>query len=594
LRAIRRTLKALAALGCGIAISLGLASFLFGELNRMSMSFLAIMFGIGIDFGIYLIRRTDEELRKGLERRDAVGRALMKSGQGIVAGGLVTALAFSVTAVSEFRGTSQLGLVTAMSVVVVLVTTLLLLPPLLMQTPAPKSSTDKSARVRRNREREAAKEGFPSGPRRSVAGLGLLGFLAVAVFGIVVAPRVPVDYNGLSVMPRDSESTEYQRRMQEESDFQMTSAVVRAPDRESLRKLVEQVRELPSVARVVTMGDLIPEGQEETLNLLRECPGVFEFSSPIFYEPSRGAWKPADYTDAMVRFEDSLYEAQELAFAGGQAELTGALQETLDRVEDLRDSFKASPENAAAGTLSFEKDMQSWLDRLEKHAREWRSLEPVTEDLLPSGFVNRFRSSRGNYAAFVYPAGSVWEMEFLDTFLGELRSVAPDVTGFPVVSESNVGLLTKGIFQSLLLTVAVVIVLLAIDLRKWMLVIYALFPLLVGMSLLHAWLFVSGQQYNLASINGLPLLLGLHIVHRWSEVPGQSAFAAVRTSGKAICLAGVTTMAGLASLTLCIHQGVATFGWMLLQGIVCMLVASLFALPCAIDFFSVRRKEDDS
>lgn len=610
LRSIRRTLIALIALGCGMAISLGLARFVFGELNRMSMSFLAIMFGIGIDFGIYLVRRTDEEIGRGRGRREAVRTALTRSGQGIVVGGLVTALAFSVTAVSEFRGTSQLGLITAISVVVVLVTTLLLLPPLLMRMPtkrkaappAPEGAVSQLADEGFDRDPAEASPGVPSpavaGSVRR-AGIGLLGFVAVAIFGIVVAPRVPVDYNGLSVMPRNAESTEYQIRMQEESDFQMTSAVIRAPDRDSMRALVEKVRELPTVAKVVTLGDLLPDQQEEKRALLRDHEGALAFSAPKFFDPAGGG-SADDYESALVRFEEALYEVQELAFTGGRAELTGALEKALAEVEMIRESFADRPVESVEATRAFERELQDGMDRAERHIGKWRNLDPVTEDSLPSGFVNRFRSPKGNYAAFVYPSGSVWEMEFLDTFLEELQAVAPDATGFPVISQSNVGLLTKGIFQSLLLTVVVVIVLLSIDLRRWNLVLYALFPLLVGMALLHAWLFVTGQQFNLASINGLPLLLGLgvvygvHIVHRWKEAPDESAFRAVKTSGRAICLAGITTMAGLASLTLCIHQGVASFGWLLLQGIVCMLVAALFALPLAIDWFSVRGKRGDA
>lgn len=593
LRSVRRTLMALLALGCGLAISLGLARFVFVELNRMSMSFLAIMFGIGIDFAIYLIRRSEEERSLGYDRVDAVKRALSTCGQGIIAGGLVTALAFTVTAISEFRGTAQLGLTTGLSVLVVLVTTLLLLPPVLMRFSSLKVS-ERSGSPRDPHSQRSAINRLAPGTGRLILG----GVLVLLLCGAILGPRVPVDYSGLTVMPRNAESTEYQKRMQEESDFQMTSAVILAESPDEMKTLVAKTRELPSVERVMSLGDLLPSDQETKRELLRNYSGSFPSALP--------QWNPEEevdaavFADALTSWQEGLFEAQDLAFSGGQAQLTEALQGTIDRVEGLQEAFTRKPEAAALGTKAWQLAMVAAMEQGEQYLSAWKSIEPVTEDSLPKGFVNRFRSPDGNYAAFVYPAGSVWQMEPLETFLSEIRGVTPNVTGFPVISLDNVTLLTGGIFQSLLLTIGVVVVLLWFDFRKLKLVAFALFPLLVGMALLQVLLYVTGQEYNLASINGLPLLLGLgvvygvHLVHRWAEAPEAGAFEAVRTSGRAIALAGVTTMAGLASLTFCIHQGVATFGWLLLQGIVCMLVAALFALPVLIDCFAGGRRGDDS
>ena len=368
----------------------------------------------------------------------------------------------------------------------------------------------------------------------------------------------------------------------------MTSAVIQAENRQTLDQLVERVRALPTVARVVSLSDLIPQQQAEKIALLQTRQELLEGGWPQL----EGGESTDDYLTALTNFEDALLEAQELAFVGGQAELTEALQDGIDAVGSARAAFQAQPQIARSRTREFEHHLQGLIDQLSGYAKAWAKLAPFDESDLPPAFVKRFRSESGRYAAFVYPTGSVWDSDFLDTFLAELRSVDPGVTGYPVISQSNIQLLVQGIGRSLLLTLVVVIILLAIDLKRPAKVFYALCPLVVGMAMLQAWLYLTGQSYNLASINGLPLLLGLgvvygvHLVHRWAEHPELSAFHAVKTSGRAIALAGVTTMAGLASLTLCIHQGVATFGGLLLQGIVCMLLASLIALPLAIDWFS--------
>lgn len=613
LRSFRRTLVAALPLACGMVISLGALRFVFGELNRMSVAFLAIMFGIGIDFAIYLVRRSDEERAEGAGRRDAVRRAVAASGRGIVAGGAATALAFSVMGFSAFRGTSQLGLTTALAILIVLAVTLLLLPPLLMRIPAkwlppPRMKITDSEALHAVEAAKAAERTGKAGtgkaktekavPKPWYAGFSrpvnnalLAAFAGLAVFGGMVAARIPVDYSSLSVMPRDAESTEFQLKMQDRSDFQMTAAIIHADDAPTLRTNVERVRALPTVARVVTLDDVIPGEQEAKRELLARHGEVFAFAESFDWPKiADGKIDPEALEHSLARLANALLDAQDAAFSAGQTALLPPLQSAIDSVEALRNFFVEQPGAAAEGTRVLAEEWQTGLDQLAAHVGSWRQPEPLAEDDLPAGFVSRFRSPGGKRAAFVYPSGSIWDREFLTRFLGEIRGVTPRVTGFPVINEQNTLLLAKGIFQSLILTAVVVVILLALDFRSPVKVLYALLPLAAGMGLLQAFLFATGQEYNLASINALPLLLGLgvvygvHLVHRWSEHPEASAFLAVKTSGRAIALAGITTMSGTASLTLCLHRGIATFGALLLQGIVCMLLAALVALPLAIDW----------
>ena len=61
----------------GIVISLGIITITIGRLNLISSSFLAVLFGIGIDFGIYLLQRTEEELGNGLPLTDAIYKSVV-------------------------------------------------------------------------------------------------------------------------------------------------------------------------------------------------------------------------------------------------------------------------------------------------------------------------------------------------------------------------------------------------------------------------------------------------------------------------------------------------------------------------------------
>ena len=101
----------------------------------------------------------------------------------------------------------------------------------------------------------------------------------------------------------------------------------------------------------------------------------------------------------------------------------------------------------------------------------------------------------------------------------------------------------------------------------------------------------------MANIAGLPLLLGLgvvygvHIVHRWLENPRITAFAASHTTGRGVSFAAFTTISGLFSIVFARHNGVSSFGIILLFGITLCLITALFVLPTIIDLIFLRRKK---
>jgi predicted RND superfamily exporter protein len=107
-------------------------------------------------------------------------------------------------------------------------------------------------------------------------------------------------------------------------------------------------------------------------------------------------------------------------------------------------------------------------------------------------------------------------------------------------------------------------------------------------------MYLLGRNYDFASMPALPLLLGLgivygvHIVRRWLENPEITAFAATITSGRGVAFAALTTMASLVSLIFSHHQGVASFGIIILIGIASSLVAALYVLPAVIDLIYLK------
>ena len=574
-RSARKIVLAIIPLACGMIVTIGLIALTVGHLNLVSSSFLAVLFGIGIDFAIYLIRRFDEETGGGKSRPEAVRVAVTVSGRSVLVGGLTTGLAFLAVGWTDFVGFSELGITAGMGVLTVLFITLFLLPALLLRfgVPPPRHQPRPPSSFR--------------GLSRPVLWLIVSAAGAFGIFGILAARQLRFDFNALKLLPARAESTVYQLRMQEESDFQMTTAVITEADPADLREKVALLRELSTVSRVESLTDLIPAQPEAQAALIAEFRPHL---SGLEIRPRLPGGTAAGYREILGDLILGVEEAQDLAFAGGQIEIVAALEDIRVEAEALRDLFSLGEEESAGKrTDRFEAALFGDLVDLSRLVGEWLKAQPPDESSFTPEFLGRFQSDSGRWAAYIFPNGSIWDVDFLDKFVAELKAIAPRATGFPVTHQLTSRLMVSSLIQSLLYALGIILIILALEYRRPVPVLLTLLPLGLGMLWVQSAFYLLGRDYDFASMPGLPLLLGLgvvygvHLVSRWRENPGESAFGAAATSGRGVAFAALTTMASLFGLVFSQHQGVVSFGILILIGIFAALLAALFVLPAVID-----------
>jgi hypothetical protein len=93
--------------------------------------------------------------------------------------------------------------------------------------------------------------------------------------------------------------------------------------------------------------------------------------------------------------------------------------------------------------------------------------------------------------------------------------------------------------------------------------------------------------FNPANIMTLPLVIGIgvtngiHILNRFAEE--QSPAILARSTGKAVLVSGLTTIAGFGSLMLARHQGIASLGQVMALGTTTCMVAGLTFLPALLN-----------
>ena len=128
-----RPVKATICLIVGLAYTLAFAALTVGPLNILTVTFVPMLIGLGIDYGVHLITRYEEELRHGKTAEAALTKAMVFTGQGIFTGALTTAGAFLAMAFTNFKGIQEMGVICGGGLLICFLPMMTLLPVMLLR-----------------------------------------------------------------------------------------------------------------------------------------------------------------------------------------------------------------------------------------------------------------------------------------------------------------------------------------------------------------------------------------------------------------------------------------------------------------------------
>jgi predicted RND superfamily exporter protein len=127
---IRAALVIMSGVILSMGWTIGAAYFLVGQINILTGFLLAILAGLGADYGIHLLRRFYEELAIDGDKEAAVHRTYHNTGSALFSAALTTVIAFLVLYVSDFRGFSELGIIAGCGVLSIYIVFILIFPSL--------------------------------------------------------------------------------------------------------------------------------------------------------------------------------------------------------------------------------------------------------------------------------------------------------------------------------------------------------------------------------------------------------------------------------------------------------------------------------
>jgi hopanoid biosynthesis associated RND transporter like protein HpnN len=588
LAAFRRVVKPmlmLATLAVSLAWSMGIITLVVGHLSIFSVMFISIVVGIGVDYGVYLLYRYEEERRAGGALRDVLGRAAARAGPGMLLGALTAAGAFFVLMATRFRGIAEFGFVSGLAILVAFLSMVTLLPALL-------------ALVDGGRAGPVVPRGSPAGPDDQESGwlgrvvryrtLVLTGAAVMTALAVWGALRVTFSYNMLKLQAHGVESVAWEERILARAGRSGFVALSTAAGPEELRRKHEAFSALPSVSKVESALTLVPDRQAEKTEIIRQFAPLV---APVRVGTAPGL-DPAEVRAPLQTLQRRLRLAVEQA---GSEQGRRAVQAVRDKVDGLLARLDRADAQRAGPALEelqgqIARDFATSLQGFQKNLDP----RPVALGDLPPELRQRYIGASGRFMIRIHPGVDIWERAGAERFVGDLRRVDPDVTGAPITSFEAIRFIRTGYLEGTLYALVLVAAIAAAFLGRVGGTVLALVPLGLGILWTLGVMPALGLEFNLANVWALPLIIGtaaefgLNIFVRFQEGRRQGGPALGRSTVMAVILNGLTTIAGFASLMVAHHRGIFGLGLLLTIGMVASLLAALIVLPVLLQRVTER------
>lgn len=577
-----------------IVITMGLVAVYPGRLNLMTAMFGVILIGLGIDYAIHIISLYSERRTIDKDSTTAMEEALIRSGGGIITGALTTAAAFFTLTISVTRGIKEMGIVLGMGIITAMVVTIIGLPAFLFAMERISSKFRKNPFQPRHIEFTALENFGKSVSRHPIRylliGLGLTGF-----FFYQYRYRLKFDYNMLNIEPKGLPSVMLQDTIVNAFDLSIDYAMVTASTIEESYALAEKAKEMPSFSMVENIGDYCPpmEKQEKRFVYLKKIRNLLTRSNrDIFISPNN----LEKLIEELERLDMNIYELSQLAFIGGQDKVDKKCKSIIGDPEsenshsivlDLVDKIKKNPEESIRALNKFQK---FYKPLLRKKVFDMANPEFLTLNNIPYNIKSRYvNDSQDLFLVKIYPREYIWNFENMRRFSKQVELVSERVTGLPPLFLRLIELIGRDGKRATVLTLFIVVVLLWFDFRSLKLALLGIIPLIAGGLWMLGLLSAFGMMLTVVNVIGIPMIVGIgiddgvHILHRYRVEGFNRTPHVLLSTGKAVLLTSLTTMAGFGSLMISKYRGFVGLGALLVFGVGACFITTVLFMPSIIN-----------
>jgi uncharacterized protein len=536
--------------GLGILWTTGVASFYPGEVNLISLSFIAILAGLGDDQVVHFFNRVPQEWAKGGTLNDAVLRSFETTGLSVVFCIVTAATATVSLAFSGFKALAEFGFILTVGMFMMMIHTLLTVPALMglwWRFSKPRAPETITFRLLPWIARKFVD--FVGRHARLVVGLGS-GLFLLSLFFL---PTIKMGGH-FEIAGADNPAVAAQNRLSARFGIEGSPNVllIAGPEQEILRRAEE-----------LTAG----------LEAYRQRGVIKSIFSPTALLPS--VQTQADRAGSLAGVN----------LAASARALEDSLREN---------GFRTAP-------------LQPFIDRLRKlgQGNDPVTLEKASEFLPPGLLDNSIRKTAdGSYVAAiafyatdpdaidVVPDKDIasWKNQFGPFVLFSFDKMNRDMQR-QVLHDSR---------RALVWTAAAILLIVYLCFRSVRVSLIALIPIVFGIVVTFGLLLLVRHRFSFMSITAIPLIIGIgidngiHLVRRYLESPhmengGIGILTIAKASGAALIQSNLTTIVGFGALMASSFEPLAEMGLVTSLGVALALVGGLGLVPAVILLGEQRR-----
>jgi uncharacterized protein len=545
----------------GLIMATGLGLALFHRFNVISVAFIPLFVGMGMDFGIQFSVRFRAEHAAGRDAIPALIATARAMGRSLSLAAVAIGMGFLAFAPTPYHGVSQLGVIAGFGMLAALALNLTLLPALLALV------------------RSGGTPRHPPGARLVRIENGILrhrGLVigagtAAAAIAVFLLPLLRFEFNPTHLRSPEAASVATLTDLMRDPDRSPNTLEVMRPGLDAADRLAGELRRDPTVYSARTLSSFIPTGQAQKMQLIADAANLLDFTlNPIALAPP-----PTD--SAVVA---SLHHG---AMRLRQASIVDpSLRADVRRLADEFDEL------AQRGRSTREKAAQMLIPGFVATLRQIRNLlQPRTVSIenLPHDLVRHWLGPGNQARVSIVPKGNSNDDAVLRRFVTAATRIAPDATGTAVYIQDYGEAVVHAFTEAGVLSFIAICSLLLIALRRVSDVAVTMAPIaLTGLLTLGTCVLID-QPLNFANIIALPLLFGFGVAfHIYFVMSSRSGSSRLLTSSLArgIFFSALASATGFGSLWASKDPGTASMGKLLMISLIWTLVSALLFQPALL------------
>ncbi len=533
----------------GIVWTTGVASFYPGEVNLISLSFIAILAGLGDDQVVHFFNRVPQEWAKGGTLNDAVLRSFETTGFSVVLCIVTAATATASLATSSFKGLAEFGFILTVGMFMMMLHTLLTVPALMQlwwRISKPRAPQTITFRLLPWVARKFVD--FTGRHARLVVSLGVGMFLLSLAF----LPAVKF-----------------------EKHFEIAGADNPAVAAQNLLSARFGIEGSPNVL-------LIAGGEQEVLGRAEELTarlndyqqrGVIKsIFSPTILLPSVRTQSERFKSLAGVNFAASARALEESLRENGFR--TEPVQPFIDRLRTLGQSGETGNDPITLEMATkllppglLDKSIRKTADGSYVAAITFYGTDPDAVEVIPESVIESWRNQFGGFVEFSF-----------DKMNRDLQR--------QVLHDSS---------KALMWTAAGILLVVYLCFRNLRVSLIVLIPIVFGVVTSFGLLLLVRHRFSFMSITAVPLIIGIgidngiHLVRRYLEHEGNEILAIAKASGAALIQSNLTTIVGFGALMSSSFAPLVELGLVTSLGVALALAGGLMLIPAVILLGERRR-----